>query len=183
VKKRTVYVVRGDDGEARDLVVGREGETLVVTFAGAVERFGVATLPDGRLSLVFEDGRHVCARGRAGADGFVELSDFRGRRKVAIAEPLRDRMRHAASSAASAASEAEIRALMPGRVVEVKVTPDDRVEPGALLLVLEAMKMQNEIRCDRAGVVDRVEVAAGQSVEGGALMLVLRPPPEQGVEG
>jgi acetyl-CoA/propionyl-CoA carboxylase biotin carboxyl carrier protein len=92
-------------------------------------------------------------------------------------------MRHAASSAASAASEAEIRALMPGRVVEVKVTPDDRVEPGALLLVLEAMKMQNEIRCDRAGVVDRVEVAAGQSVEGGALMLVLRPPPEQGVEG
>jgi acetyl/propionyl-CoA carboxylase alpha subunit len=139
VKKRTVYVVRGEDGQARDLVVGREGETLVVTFAGAVERFGVATLPDGRLSLVFEDGRHVCARGRAGADGFVELSDFRGRRKVAIAEPLRDRMRHAASSAASAASEAEIRALMPGRVVEVKVTPDDRVEPGALLLVLEAM--------------------------------------------
>jgi biotin carboxyl carrier protein len=175
VKKRILYVVRGEDGEPRELLLHREGDDLTVTFAGAVERFVVAALPDGRLSLVFEDGRHFCARGEANGDGLVELSDVRGRRKVAIAEPLRDRMRHAAAGSASADSEAEVRALMPGRVVEVKVAPGDRVEPGTLLLVIEAMKMQNEIRSDRAGVVDRIEVSAGQAVEGGALMVVLRP--------
>lgn len=175
MKKRVVYVVRGEDDEPRELVLSREGDDVSVTFAGTVERFVTAELPDGRLSLVFEDGRHFCARGKVDGNGSVELSDVRGRRKVAIAEPLRDRMRHSASSAAAASAEAEIRALMPGRVVEVKVAPGDRVEPGTLLLVLEAMKMQNEIRCDRAGIVDRVEVSAGQAVEGGALMISVGP--------
>jgi len=71
-------------------------------------------------------------------------------------------------------SGAEVHAQMPGRVVEVKVAAGDRVEPGSVLLVLEAMKMQNEIRCDTGGVVESVEVQAGQPVEGGALLAVVR---------
>ena len=51
------------------------------------------------------------------------------------------------------AAEEEIRALMPGRVVEVAVAAGDRVEARSLLLVLEAMKMQNEIRTARGGLV------------------------------
>jgi biotin carboxyl carrier protein len=47
------------------------------------------------------------------------------------------------------------------------VAQGDHVEAGAILLVLEAMKMQNEIRASRPGAVDRVDVAAGQTVEGG----------------
>ena len=68
----------------------------------------------------------------------------------------------------------EVRALMHGRIVEVRVAPGDRVEAGVLLLVLEAMKMQNEIRASRAGAVERVEVAGGQTVEGGAFMVSIR---------
>ncbi len=175
MKKRLVYVVRGEDDEPRELVFNRDGDEVSVTFAGTVERFLAAELPDGRLSLVFDDGRQFCARGKVDGNGSVELSDVRGRRKVAIADPLRDRMRHSASSGAAASAESEIRALMPGRVVEVKVEPGDRVDSGTLLLVLEAMKMQNEIRCDRTGVVDRVDVSAGQAVDGGALMISIRP--------
>ena len=63
---------------------------------------------------------------------------------------------------------------MPGRVVEVAVAAGDRVEPRSLLLVLEAMKMQNEIRCARGGLVTRVAVEAGKAVEGGALLAVVR---------
>jgi biotin carboxyl carrier protein len=62
---------------------------------------------------------------------------------------------------------------MPGRVVEVRVRQEDRVESGTVLLVLEAMKMQNEIRAASSGVVARSLVAAGDAVEGGALMLVI----------
>jgi biotin carboxyl carrier protein len=66
---------------------------------------------------------------------------------------------------------------MPGRVVEVSVAPGDSVPPGGLLLVLEAMKMQNEIRSARGGRVARVEVVAGRPVEGGARLVVLEPEP------
>ena len=60
-----------------------------------------------------------------------------------------------------------IAAYMPGRVVDVRVAAGDVVEAGQPLVVLEAMKMQNEIQADRAGTVKRVHVAAGQAVEGG----------------
>jgi 3-methylcrotonyl-CoA carboxylase alpha subunit len=63
---------------------------------------------------------------------------------------------------------------MPGRVVEVRVRPGDQVDRGAVLLVLEAMKMQNEIRAAERGVVSRCEVSAGDAVEGGALLAVVR---------
>ena len=56
---------------------------------------------------------------------------------------------------------------MPGRVVEVRVQPGDRVEAGQPMIVLEAMKMQNEIQAERAGTVSRVFVTAGEAVEGG----------------
>jgi len=64
---------------------------------------------------------------------------------------------------------------MPGRVVEVGVVEGDRVDAGGLLLVLEAMKMQNEIRAARGGIVTRVAAETGKAVEGGTLLLVLRP--------
>ncbi len=80
----------------------------------------------------------------------------------------------ALANAAAAGGMEEVRALMHGRILEVRVAPGERVEAGALLLVLEAMKMQNEIRSSRAGEVERVEVAAGQTVEGGAFMMSIR---------
>jgi biotin carboxyl carrier protein len=64
-------------------------------------------------------------------------------------------------------------AYMPGRVVSLAVAEGDRVEPGGPLLVLEAMKMQNEIQADRSAVVRRVHVVAGQAVEGGDPLLEL----------
>ena len=56
---------------------------------------------------------------------------------------------------------------MPGRVVELLVAEGDRVEEGQGVLVLEAMKMENEIQAEREGVIERFFVADGQAVEGG----------------
>jgi biotin carboxyl carrier protein len=61
-----------------------------------------------------------------------------------------------------------IKALMPGRIVRVLVAKGDSVAKGAGLLVLEAMKMENEIQSPADGVVDELFVEAGQTVEGGA---------------
>ncbi len=61
-----------------------------------------------------------------------------------------------------------IKALMPGRVVRVLVAKGDTVRKGAGLLILEAMKMENEIQAQTDGVVDELFVEAGQTVDAGA---------------
>ena len=60
---------------------------------------------------------------------------------------------------------------MPGRVVRVLVSEGDTVEVGDGLVILEAMKMENEVRAPKAGVVARVDVEEGMAVEAGALLV------------
>jgi biotin carboxyl carrier protein len=61
-----------------------------------------------------------------------------------------------------------VRAPMPGLVVRVEVTEGQRIAAGAALVVVEAMKMENELRAARSGVVAKVHVEAGTAVEKGA---------------
>ncbi|MCC6523502.1 MAG: biotin/lipoyl-binding protein [Polyangiaceae bacterium] len=60
---------------------------------------------------------------------------------------------------------------MPGRVVKVLVAPGDVVVAGQPVVVIEAMKMENELACDRGGTVQVVHCQAGQTVEGGAALV------------
>ena len=69
--------------------------------------------------------------------------------------------------------EARITAPMPGRVVRVLVTPGDEVAVRQALVVVEAMKMENELVASRAGRVAEVLVTEGQSVEAGRLLVRL----------
>jgi pyruvate carboxylase subunit B len=68
---------------------------------------------------------------------------------------------------------APIVAPMPGLIVRVNVKIGDRVEAGQGIVVMEAMKMENELRATAAGTVKSVEVAAGAAVEKGALLVGL----------
>ncbi|HLQ47406.1 MAG TPA: biotin/lipoyl-containing protein, partial [Candidatus Dormibacteraeota bacterium] len=67
----------------------------------------------------------------------------------------------------------EIHAMIPGRVVAVAVAPGDVVAAGQTLLVVEAMKMQNELRTPRDGTVERVAVGVGETIDLGDLLVVL----------
>jgi pyruvate carboxylase subunit B len=62
---------------------------------------------------------------------------------------------------------------MPGRVVRLLVAIGDRVHDRQGLVVVEAMKMENELRASRAGTVREIVVAAGTAVEAGAVLLVV----------
>jgi biotin carboxyl carrier protein len=86
---------------------------------------------------------------------------------------LRERARRGAG-AASRGGPIEVRAIIPGRVVAVSVSPGDDVEAGQQILVVEAMKMQNELRAPREGSVERVGVAAGDTIDVGDLLVVIR---------
>jgi len=67
----------------------------------------------------------------------------------------------------------EIKAAMPGRVINVFVKPGDEVKADQGLLIVEAMKMENEIKSPKPGKVLEVRVTAGQTVERGGLLVVI----------
>lgn len=172
--RRQVFFLRSGGGEDPEaLAVERRGSRCRITRRDGAEEFDAALFPDGRISLLFGDGRQLCGRGiPRGADGVDVVSGGRARR-VSIARTRQERAGRLANPASAGGCE-EIRALMHGRIVEVRVGAGERVETGTLLLVLEAMKMQNEIRASQPGTVERVEVAADQTVEAGVLMLSIQ---------
>jgi biotin carboxyl carrier protein len=63
--------------------------------------------------------------------------------------------------------------MMPGRVVNVLVAAGETVAQGQGLIVIEAMKMENELKSPKAGVVAEVKVAPGQTVEKGGVLIVI----------
>ena len=86
---------------------------------------------------------------------------------------LRERATSDPAGATPGGGPVEIRAIIPGRVIAVAVVAGDAVAAGDALLVVEAMKMQNELRAPRAGTIARVLVGAGSTVEVGDVLVVL----------
>lgn len=101
-------------------------------------------------------------------DGWSFELELESERRAALRE--RARRGHEASTLGG---PTEVRAIIPGRVESVSVVPGDAVEAGQQLLVVEAMKMQNELRAPRDGSVAQVAVGVGDTIELGDLLLVL----------
>ena len=93
---------------------------------------------------------------------------------AALDERSRQRQTDAASHAGPPGGWSRtVLAPMPGLVVRIEVAAGQPVEAGAGLVVVEAMKMENELRATAAGTVRSVEVSAGTAVEKGALLVAL----------
>ncbi len=75
---------------------------------------------------------------------------------------------------APAAGAETISAPMPGTVLDVKVTPGQAVNAGDVLVILEAMKMENEIMAPAAGTIDTVPAAKGASVNAGDVLVTMK---------
>jgi biotin carboxyl carrier protein len=90
--------------------------------------------------------------------------------RVEVQDPRRRRI---AAATAPANGPQEIVAPMPGRVVKILVAENDEVSQGAGLLVIEAMKMQNELRAPRPGRVEKIYAATGKGVETGSRLVRL----------
>ena len=98
--------------------------------------------------------------------------DIRGRAfAVTIVDPKR--LRSGQNSDRHHHGVAEIRAPMPGKVVRVQIEAGASVEKGAGIVVVEAMKMQNEMKSPREGVVVSINVKAGDTVNAGDVLAVV----------
>jgi biotin carboxyl carrier protein len=90
---------------------------------------------------------------------------------VTLADPKR--LRSALSASAHTGGTAQIVAPMPGKVVRVLVEAGELVEAGAGIIVVEAMKMQNELKSPKDGKVTHINVAAGATVNAGDVLAVV----------
>ena len=88
-----------------------------------------------------------------------------------IIDPRRWRRRR--GTALESEGRQQVIAPMPGKVIQVLVKAGDAVEAGQGLLVVEAMKMQNEIRAPKSGAVERLFVAEGQAVNAGDVLAIV----------
>ena len=83
------------------------------------------------------------------------------------------RHRKAGDIGAAADGVVRITAPIPGRISRILVASGDRISRGDGIVVVEAMKMENELRAPRDGVIGSIEVEQGQGVEGGALLATI----------
>ncbi len=111
--------------------------------------------------------------GRGGRGGRYRVSDRGGAVEVEVADPLTHLARAAGAGGAGKRSE-QVTAMMPGRVVAVLAEEGAEVAAGQGILVLEAMKMENEILAEHPGVLQRLFVSVGQSVDGGEPLFEIR---------
>jgi biotin carboxyl carrier protein len=162
-------------GRTRDVVVTRVGEGFAVTvdrrrFSVDVVRIDAYTLSllvDNRCShevVVVPDSTN-----RTGSQLTVRVG------ATPIVVGLNGRRSRAGSAAARpAAGPQRVVAPMPGKIVRVPVAAGDTVRAGQPLVVVEAMKMENELRAGRDGTVADVLAREGMSVDAGALLVVIQ---------
>jgi biotin carboxyl carrier protein len=101
----------------------------------------------------------------------VELEEITG--AAPVAAPATPAAPAAPAPAAAPAGGEQITAPMPGNILSVNVAAGDAVKKGQVLMILEAMKMENEIMCPCDGKVLSVSVSKGATVESGALLCVI----------
>ena len=153
-----------------------DGRTIRVEVRGQDGRYTVVL--DGRPLEVDarETGRHFLRVLRGGRSYEAGIEKRPGGYTVVltddvVAVDIMDATR--ASPPARVSGPARIVAPMPGRLVRVLVSPGQEVQAGQGLVVVEAMKMENEIRTPRSGRVKAVPAREGQAVEAGALLVVV----------
>ncbi len=92
-------------------------------------------------------------------------------RSVTVEDERARRLREVVSDGESAITGGTVRAPMPGLVLRVEVEEGQSIDVGTGLVVLEAMKMENEIKSPAGGRVSSIQVTAGQAVEKGAVLV------------
>ena len=165
--KRSVY----------DVHVGERVHTVAIDAGGGVTVGGIPYEAD--IRRMDATGYSVLLNGRSftfhllpGNGGYMASVD--GTAVAITVETDRSRLlRKFASAGMDATRTTSITAPMPALVVRIEVQPAQEVKEGQGLIVLEAMKMENEIKSPRNGVVKHIHVPHGKAVEKGEILVTL----------
>jgi biotin carboxyl carrier protein len=163
------------NGRSRSVTVERvRGGRFRIVIDGVTEIVDAERIGDFGVSVLFPDNGHESGAVQLppSASAGERLAVWRG---AAVPVAFNGRRSGAAGAAAAgrAQGEQKIAAPMPGRVVRILVAPGEEVEARQPVVVIEAMKMENELRSPVAGRVREVSAAPGASVEAGRVLVVI----------
>ena len=117
------------------------------------------------------DGSSFALRARGGGGGEWRLELDGDTVRAEVLDPRAHRVRRLSAKAGTGAKVVPLTAPMPGLVVQVAVAEGESVEAGDRVLIVEAMKMENELRAPGAAIVKRLHAAPGDAVEKGQLLV------------
>jgi biotin carboxyl carrier protein len=180
-------------GRVRSVTVDRTGDTFAVTVDGRVRQVDAVRVDAQTLSLIVgglgagqpslpADPADRRSTGNEAAIVFdVAIVPERGAAGLVVrvghipvvVSPAGQR-RGQSGARARAAGPFRIVAPMPGKIVRVLVREGDEVRARQPIVVVEAMKMENELRAERDGTVTEILVAEGRTVDSGALLVVIQ---------
>jgi biotin carboxyl carrier protein len=162
IDQRVLRVQVRRDGDAAFVRVD-DGEELRVdlrTLHGTLHTLHIADQQTELLASVSGDGEVRMA---------IEGQEY----AVQVVDEARARLASVAGARGGSHARLELKSPMPGLLVKVVCQVGDEIGPGQPLVVLQAMKMENELSLPRAGKVTAVKVEAGQTVEQGQVLVVL----------
>lgn len=162
------------NGKSLALDLRRDGERVVAEVGGRRYELTVRE-PERNVYLLFADHRTYECRVDGGGtqqhEGAATVQVGGDSYEVRLSDPKR--LRGAQSSGADAGGRAKVVASMPGKVVRVLVERGALVAAGAGLVVVEAMKMQNEMKAPKGGTIVELRAAAGETVNAGDVLAVI----------
>ncbi len=147
--------VRKLDGSFEFLVNGKK---VNVEIAHEHNAQMTLVIDDRPFTIVVESDEQILVNGQSYT---VDVADEQIRRFIKVGSDQTHK------------AELAIKAVMPGLVIDVNVREGDQVKNGDGLLIIEAMKMQNEIRAVRDGTLKKIFVAKGQTVNTGDTLVVI----------
>ena len=158
-------VIEPADGPTRYRVRVDDAEAVVLDACVAGEANGAATWSLRDVATGVVTTAAVTLGPSGGGEAVVDSH--------AVPVALANRRRRARAILGAGNGDQRIVAPMPGKVVKLLVAVGDAVEPRQGIVVVEAMKMENELTVTRAGTVTEVTVSEGTSVEAGRLLVVV----------
>jgi biotin carboxyl carrier protein len=158
------------DGQMIDAEFTLTGGAARLSFGGATREAQVSEPEPGIFTIIINGRVYRCALEES-PSGAVEVI-VNGKR-IAVAARDKKHLRGQDARHAGASGQVKLTAPMPGKVVRVLLKAGDEVAARQGVMVVEAMKMQNEVQSPKAGKVVEIKVAEGQTVNAGEALAVI----------
>jgi biotin carboxyl carrier protein len=159
------------EGDELTVEVRREGARVTAGIGGRAYALEARETEPGAYLFVLEGRVYECRVETADARGAARVRVGGREFEVSLFDPRR--LRAAGARGAQSQGRAVVVASMPGKIVRVLVEEGEAVEAGAGLVVVEAMKMQNELKSPKGGTVVELRARAGATVNAGDVLVVV----------
>ena len=152
--------------------IKREGQRVFAKIDDREYELEVS-IPEPSVYLLKHEGKvhELYVSPKASPDSPIIVSSRKGDIEVTLIDPKR--LRGAGGAAGAADGVAEIKTMMPGKVVRIVTPVGEEVEKGTAVLVVEAMKMQNDLKAPKSGVVKEIRVEEGATVAAGDVLAII----------